>query len=89
MISEPTALDGDRRHLLAQTVYEELFELLRTPEYMQRRAISDSELAKRFGVSRTPVRTALARLECDGLVQRTRGRGWAIVRITVRDIARV
>jgi DNA-binding GntR family transcriptional regulator len=47
-------------------------------------SISDIAIAKRIGISRTPVREALRQLELEGLVLHTPHRGW-MVRALQRD----
>ncbi|MDD7965138.1 GntR family transcriptional regulator [Actinomycetospora lemnae] len=49
--------------------------------------LREEEVAERFGVSRTPVREALRRLEADGLVVVTPRRGAEVVRWRDDDIA--
>jgi DNA-binding GntR family transcriptional regulator len=52
----------------------------------------ESDLAERMNVSRTPVREALRRLESDGFVRRSQGRGLVVAPIgpnDVSDIARL
>jgi DNA-binding GntR family transcriptional regulator len=49
--------------------------------------LREEELAERFGVSRTPVREALRRLEADGLAVVTPRRGAEVVRWRDEDIA--
>jgi len=48
--------------------------------------LSQNKLASRLGVSRTPVREALLRLERDGLVQRLPDSGFAVATITVEEV---
>jgi DNA-binding GntR family transcriptional regulator len=44
------------------------------------------ELARRLGISRTPVREAMSRLEHEGLVRLIPGRGAIVQRVTPQDI---
>jgi len=48
--------------------------------------LSQNKLASRMGVSRTPVREALLRLERDGLVQRLPESGFAVASITAAEV---
>jgi DNA-binding GntR family transcriptional regulator len=48
--------------------------------------LSQNKLAARMGVSRTPVREALLRLERDGLVQRLPESGFAVATITAAEV---
>lgn len=48
--------------------------------------LREAHLAARFGVSRIPVREALARLEAEGLVKRVPYRGTIVVRLTVEQV---
>jgi DNA-binding GntR family transcriptional regulator len=48
--------------------------------------LSQNKLAARMGVSRTPVREALLRLERDGLVQRLPESGFAVATITAEEV---
>ncbi|MFE3319416.1 GntR family transcriptional regulator [Nocardia sp. NPDC059195] len=61
---------GRRRVPLAARVYDELRHDLATGELAPTERLRAERLAQRYGVSRTPVREALARLQADGLVQR-------------------
>lgn len=55
---------------LAERVYAELRHDLATGTLQPTERLRAERLAQRYGVSRTPVREALARLQADGLVQR-------------------
>jgi DNA-binding GntR family transcriptional regulator len=50
-------------------------------------ALSETELALRLGVSRTPLRAALARLALEGLVDTSRGRTGVVPDVSVESIA--
>lgn len=51
--------------------------------------LTENSLAKRFGVSRTPVREALHRFIQDGFIQVVPGVGYSVKPVTVRDIHEV
>jgi DNA-binding GntR family transcriptional regulator len=48
--------------------------------------ISDAELAKELGISRTPVREALIRLCAHGLVQSSHNRGFSVRVFTIKEV---
>jgi DNA-binding GntR family transcriptional regulator len=48
--------------------------------------VVESELAQRFGVSKTPVREALALLERDGLISVLPRRGYLVTAVTAADV---
>jgi DNA-binding GntR family transcriptional regulator len=49
--------------------------------------LSEIELAERLGVSRTPLRSALARLALEGLVDTSRGRTGVVPDVSARSVA--
>jgi len=49
--------------------------------------ISEPDLAKELGMSRTPVRDAVTQLQCEGLVERTPRYGTFVRELTERDMA--
>jgi DNA-binding GntR family transcriptional regulator len=61
------------RQLLREDVYLQLQTAIVSGRLAPGERIRDLELAKELGVSRTPVREALKRLEDDGLVESTAG----------------
>jgi DNA-binding GntR family transcriptional regulator len=50
-------------------------------------ALSETELAERLGVSRTPLRAALARLALEGLVDTSRGRTGVVPDVSAESIS--
>jgi DNA-binding GntR family transcriptional regulator len=67
------------RPTLREQVYHQLKAAIITLELEPGQRVKDSELAARFGVSRTPVREALKRLEDEGLVETAPG---SLTRVT-------
>ncbi|NRB36415.1 MAG: GntR family transcriptional regulator [Rhodobacteraceae bacterium] len=55
----------------AQDAYERLLELVRSGDLVPGLRITETDLAARLGISRTPIREALRRLELEGLVVHT------------------
>ena len=51
--------------------------------------LNDGEIATQLGISRTPVREALRRLEREGLVVHIPRRGWTVFTLQVEDIAQI
>lgn len=51
-----------------RSVYERLVNEIRTGELRPNDRLKETELAARFGISRTPIREAMRQLEADGLV---------------------
>ena len=63
-------------------VYDQLRALVLSDEFGPDTMLVETALATRLGVSRTPIREALRRLEQDGLVERT-SRGTRVVERSV------
>jgi DNA-binding GntR family transcriptional regulator len=74
----------------ARTVAEEaanaLREQIRTGQLEPGAPLRQSEIARQFGVSITPVREAFGMLEREGLVQRTTHRGVVVFRPSIEDL---
>jgi len=60
------------RSTLREEVYETILHWIMEGELRPGEKLLDSELAERLGISRTPVREALRRLEDKGLVETDR-----------------
>lgn len=82
----PTQLKPlDRPIALADQVYQTLRDLLRTGSIGPSERLQEVTLATQLGVSRTPVREALARLASEGLVE-SDGRSFAVPGLTSEDL---
>jgi DNA-binding GntR family transcriptional regulator len=68
---------------LAEVQYQRLLELITTMELPPGAAISEPDLAREAGVSRTPVREAVQRLAREGLVEVVPKSGTFVARIPV------
>ena len=71
---------------MVDSVYEELLAAIVEARLGAGTLLSQNKLAARLGVSRTPVREALLRLERDGLVQRLPDAGFAVASITPEEV---
>jgi DNA-binding GntR family transcriptional regulator len=69
-----------------QAVYESLREMIVWLELPPGERLVENELAARFGVSKTPVREALALLDADGLVETVPYRGTTVRWLTVPEM---
>ena len=71
---------------LSENAYQRLRHEILTCILQPGQVVSERELAKKFQVSKTPIREALAQTCYDGLMQRLPGRGYMVSQITVKDI---
>lgn len=70
-------------------VYNQLREQLVAGEIVAGQTLREESLAERFGVSRTPVREALRRLQVEGLIEITPHRGARVLGWRTEDISEV
>lgn len=77
---------GELVALLSDTVYRELKRRLILWEYLPLQRLGEESIAREFGVSRTPVRDALSRLEREGFLEH---RSWAGYRARKPDLPRI
>lgn len=75
----PASTPTLERPILRESVYEKLRDWIVQGVLEPAEQLRDQELAERLGVSRTPVREALRRLEDEGLVETAKNR-WTRVR---------
>ncbi|MEU5547130.1 GntR family transcriptional regulator [Streptomyces sioyaensis] len=76
------------RRLLSDEVFARLRDSIVRGELLPGEKVKDSELAARLGLSRTPVREALARLADFGLVEAKPGVYTRITPLSRRDVAK-
>lgn len=86
-----TATTGGRipRSNLGESVYLQLWERILARTLHPGDKLSDLQLSRELGVSRTPVREALQRLVSDGIVRAEPNRGFYIASFSQRDIAEI
>ena len=72
-----------------QSTYHQLRERIALLDYPPGGLLSENQLAKEFGVSRTPIRQVVQRLEFDGLVSVVRGVGTVVAPIDMLYLKQV
>jgi DNA-binding GntR family transcriptional regulator len=80
-------LETGRKATIAVQIYQDLRRRITTGEYLPLLSISENELAATFGVSRTPVREALSKLEEDGLISIMPQYGTFVAPISAAQVA--
>jgi DNA-binding GntR family transcriptional regulator len=81
----PEQRDPIERHLLRDTAYDALREAIVAGTLAPGEMLHDNELCSWLGLSRTPVRGALARLEDEGLVETAPQRFTRVTPLEQRD----
>jgi len=71
---------------LTRRVYERLKEQIYDGTFSTEKAVYETHLAEKLGVSRTPVREAVRMLENEGLIEQLSGGGIRAYSITAQDI---
>lgn len=72
-----------------EEIYEQLRERICLLQYPPGAVLSENTLANEFGVSRTPVRSALQRLEFEGLVSSLPGVGTIVASVDLKFLKEV
>jgi DNA-binding GntR family transcriptional regulator len=67
-------------------VYDELKRRIVELDFKPGQVLHEKDLAEAFSVSRTPIREALIRLESDGLVRVSRGRGAYVTEVSLQNL---
>ncbi len=78
-------LPVERPLAIGVQVYQSLRALLRSGQVAHGEPLQEVQLAERLGVSRTPVREAMARLATEGLLV-SDGRSFVIPKLSLRDV---
>ncbi|NLH02181.1 MAG: GntR family transcriptional regulator [Clostridiales bacterium] len=74
---------------LAEQAYAILKQKIVSKQFPPGMRLIDSRLAKEFGISRTPLREAIRKLQEDGLVTTYLGKGYYVFQPTEKDIREV
>src|SRR5579884_1831884 len=69
--------------------YEIVRDRILNGDFAQNSRIVESTLCDELGVSRTPMREALFRLEQDGLVRQDQNRGFSVMPLTAREVREI
>ncbi|MEX6505899.1 GntR family transcriptional regulator [Jiella sp. M17.18] len=80
------ASEFGRSPLQSQNAAMELRELIISGAFEAGERLLEVQLAERLGVSRTPLRTALAQLEQEGLVERKSTTGYVVRQFTFNEV---
>ena len=84
------SLDTPRKHpTLASDVYAALKVDIVSLKFPPGSMVQEEALAQRLGVSRTPVREALRRLEQEGLIKTVPKRGSFVAGVSLSDVREV
>ncbi len=76
----------DRTSSLTRQVYDAVLEDIIEGAYQQTEVINEKQLIEKYGVSKSPVRDALSRLCSENVLRSIPRYGYAIVKITEREI---
>lgn len=76
-----------RDHSLAETAYANLLGAIHTGRFRAGDRMREADLASWLGISRTPVRDALKRLEADGLVSAAPRRGLVVAQLEQQQVS--
>ncbi|MGG1554051.1 GntR family transcriptional regulator [Paenibacillus ferrarius] len=73
---------------LDHSVYHRLREMILKKEFSSGEPLIQNQLTSMLGVSRTPIRKAMAELEMEGLLERT-PKGWLVKEFSMKDMISV
>lgn len=86
-VTEDSAFDRmpHRTQTLSDRTYAALAELIRAREIVGGDPLVEQHLAKRLGVSRTPLRQAMQRLEGEGLLRKGANRSYLVRQVDLKE----
>ncbi|MGM0920414.1 MAG: GntR family transcriptional regulator [Bacillota bacterium] len=71
---------------LIDTAYERIKKMILLADVMPGTLLSENELALQLNMSRTPIRTAISKLETEGFVSNLKNRGILVKEVSIKDI---
>ncbi len=83
----PVAMQLDRKRPMSEQVYDALKQAIVAVRLLPGTSISENRICRHFGVSRTPVRTAITRLSEEGLIDVYPQQGSFVAPIRLTGIA--
>lgn len=83
------SLEGQSARERFVTLHREIRKRICFLDYAPGTRLSEEALAEEFGISRTPLRRALARLEDEGLVQSVHGVGTIVTDVNLDELTQV
>lgn len=84
-IRPPHGNAPDMPSTLSETAYVALSHMIQERQLPVGRPIVETQLAEMLGVSRTPLRQALQRLEAEGLLRKSESRSYVVRRVELRE----
>lgn len=81
--------DEQAQQTLGESAHERLRTMILSGELPAGARLQEKSLAERLGVSRTPVREAVARLSSEGLVTRQAGGGLTVNRLSINEVMEI
>lgn len=85
-INSKTSITADKEHTKSESLTEVLVELIVSGQIPSGSKISEPELAKKYQVSRGPLREAIMRLEGLGLIERTANVGARVISLSSENL---
>lgn len=81
----PDTQPAGTQHNLASLTYKAVSDMIRNRRLKGGQVIVEARLAEALGISRTPLREALQRLEGEGLVRKGDGRNYVVRRVDIGE----